>query len=123
MAFILDAAYDALLDRVCSNVENLYICSTEPGTFTAASSTNKLGTKATPSIGAAGDRSGGGRKRTVAAITDGTVNSTGTASHWALTDDSASELCATGALASSQSVTATNTFTTTAFEIGVADAA
>lgn len=122
MAFILDAAYDAMLDRVCDTVENLYINSSEPATYTAASSTVKLGTKATPTINAAANRSPNGRQRTVAAITDGTVDSTGTASHWSLTDNSLSELLATGALSSSQSVTATNTFTLTAFEIGVADA-
>lgn len=122
MAFMLDAAYDAMLNRVCDTVENLYIDSAEPATFTAASSTNKLGTKATPTINAAADRSPNGRQRTVAAISDGSVDATGTATHWALTDDSLSELLATGALSSSQSVTSGNTFTTTAFEVGVADA-
>lgn len=121
MAFALDAALDAYLNRVCDTVENLYITSAEASTFTEASSTNKLGTKATPSIGAAANRSPNGRQRTVSAITDGTVNTTGTATTWALTDDSLSELLATGALASSQAVTSGNTFTTTAFEIGIGD--
>lgn len=122
MAFILDAAYDAALNRACDTVENLYICNAEPATFTAASSTNKLGTKATPSIGAAQNGASNGRRRTVASISDGTVNTTGTASHWALTDDSLSELLVTGALSSTQAVTATNTFTLTAFDIAIADA-
>lgn len=122
MAFIPDTAMDALLNSVCDTVENLYINSAEPATFTAASSTNKLGTKATPTIAAAANRTPTGRQRTVQAITDGTVDSTGTATHWSLTDDSLSELKATGALSASQAVTAANTFTLSAFEIGVADA-
>lgn len=122
MAFMQDAAYDAALNYACDDVENLYLCSQEPATFTEASSTYKLATKATPTINAAADRAGGGRQRTVAAITDGVVDSTGTATHWALADNSESELKATGALSASQSVTATNTFTLTAFELGIADA-
>lgn len=122
MASILDAAFDAALDRACDTVENAYICSQEPASYTEASSTYKLGTKASPSIAAASDRSGGGRKRTVAAITDGTVDSTGTATHKALTDNSLSELLVTTALSSSQAVTASNPWTTTAWDIGFADA-
>ncbi len=122
MAYMPDSSYDAALDDACNNVENLYLCSQEPSTFTEASSTYKLATKASPSIGAAANRTGGGRQRTVAAITDGTVDATGTATHWALTDDSLSILKPTGALSASQSVTNGNTFTTTAFEIGIADA-
>lgn len=122
MAFILDAALDAGLNRACDNVENLYINSAEPATFTAASSTNRLGTKASPSIGAAQDGVSNGRRRVIAAITDGVVNTTGTATHWSLTDDSASELMVTGALSSSQGVTASNTFTTNAINITFADA-
>lgn len=122
MAFILDAAFDSLLNRVCDNVENLYLNSAEATTFTEASSTNLLGTKATPSIAAAANATPNGRQRTVAAITDGSVSATGTATHIALTDDSASELALTNSLTSSQSVTSGNTFTTDAMIIRVADA-
>jgi len=122
MPFLQDAAFDAALDYACDDVENLYLCSQEPANYTEASSTYKLATKASPTISAAADRTGGGRQRTVAAITDGTVDSTGTGTHWAMTDNSENELKSTGALASSQAVTSGNTFTTTAFEIGIADA-
>lgn len=122
MAFLADQVFDAALAYL-DNVENLYICSAAPSNFTEASSTNKLGTKAAPTIGAVGDATPNGRKRTISAITDGTVDSTGTATHWALTDDSASLLVAWGTLSASQAVTSGNTFTLSAFDIRQPDVA
>jgi len=123
MAFISDAALDAAL-AVVAAADVLHICSQEPTTFTEATSTYTLGNKAAPTIGAAGDRvaAGGGRKRTVAEITDGDVTGTGTATHWALTTAAGSVLQATGALSASQAVTDGNPFTLAAFDIGVPDA-
>lgn len=118
---IADAIFDAGL-ALLDNVENLYLCSAEPTTFTEASSTFLLGTKATPSIGAATNGATDGRRRVVAAITDGVVNSNGTATHWALTDDSASTLLAAGPLSSSQALTTGNPFSTSAFDVGIRDA-
>ena len=57
----------------------------------------------------------------IAAITDGTVSGTGTATHWAITK-SGTTLMATGALSASQAVTSGNVFTLGAFDIGIADA-
>lgn len=115
--FLTDNAHDALLNYVRNNCENLYVCSAEPTSFTEASSTYKLGTKATPTIGApaAGDASG--RKVTVSAISDGTVNSAGTAAWVALTDDSASELLWAKALSSSLALATGSPFTLNAFDI------
>lgn len=123
MAWLGNEVLDAALDLIDTTTENLYICSQEPTTFTAASDTYKLGTKASPAISASGDRSGGGREITISAITDGSVTETGTASHWALTDDSGSILLATGSLSATQSVTSGNTFTLTEFTIGIPDPA
>jgi hypothetical protein len=123
MAFLANEVLDAALNLIDTSCENLYICSAEPTTFTQASSTNKLGTKATPTISVSADRAAGGREITISAVTDGVVDSTGDASHWALTDDSATLLLATGSLSSTQTVTATNTFTLTEFKIGIADPA
>lgn len=122
MPFILDSALDAALDAVCNPVENLYICSQEPTTYAEAQSTYALGSKATPTIGAAANGVSNGRRRTVAAFTDGSVSATGTATHWALTDNSESVLLATGALSASQAVTDGNAFEIAAFDIAVADA-
>lgn len=123
MPFINDKIFDQGLTILDTDTENLYVCNLEPATFTAASSTNKLATKATPTVSAPADRSPNGREVTVSSFSDGTVDTTGTASHWALTDDSLSLLLATGALSSSQSVTSGNTFSLTAFAIGIPDAA
>ncbi len=121
MPMAIEAAQDAYLNRICDTVENLYICSQEPANFTEASSTYKLGTKATPSIGAAANDTPNGRKRDVATFSDGTVDSTGTASHVSLTDDSLSELLMAQALAATQAVTASNSFSLTAFKVAIAD--
>lgn len=122
MAFIADYILDLLLAEF-ANANNLYICSQEPVNFTGATSTYKLGTKTAISIGAPADRTPTGRKVTVASFSNGTVDASGTATHWALTKTTGSVLMATGALASSQAVTSGNSFSLAAFDIGVPDAA
>ncbi len=123
MAFIDDSILDAALNELDGAIENLYITSQEAATYAEAQSTYKLGTKASPSTTGPADGDVSGRKLTIDAINDGTVDSTGTATHWALTDNSESKLLATGALDSSLGVTATNTFTLTAFDIEFPDPA
>lgn len=123
MAFINDRVFDNGLTVLDTEANRLDICSQEPTTYTEATSTYTLGNKTSLSVGAPADRSPSGRKVTVAAITDGTVSGTGTASHWAIVDTSNSRLLATGSLSSSQSVTSGNTFTLGAFDIGIPDAA
>lgn len=121
MAFLADYILDLALSELDTATATLYICSQEPTDYTEASSTYALGNKSGLSIGTPGDRSGGGRKVTVAAITDGSVTDTDTATHWAITKDG-DTLMATGELASSQAVTSGNTFTLDAFDIGIPDA-
>jgi len=123
MPFIDDQSLDALLDDVGDNTDAIYICSQEPATYTEATSTYALGSKSSPTIGVAGDRTPNGRKRTVSSISDGTVSGTGTATSWAATDSINSRLKAAESLSSPQGVTSGNTFTLTAFDIGVPDAA
>lgn len=119
-ARIGNEVFDAALSYISANTENLYICSQEPTTFTEASSTYALGSKASPTFtGPADDTSG--RKLTVDAISDGSVSATGTAAWVALTDDSGTLLLVAQALASSQAVTNGNTFTLTAFDINLQD--
>ena len=121
MAYITDVAFDAALAVVIDS-SALFICSQEPTTYAQATSTYALGTKASPTLGAAADRTPNGRKTTVSAITDGTVSGTGTATHWALVKATGSLLRATGALSASQAVTSGNTFTLAAFDVGIPDA-
>ena len=125
MASLSDTVLDAALNSIGSNCENLYITSdtAEPTTFTHASSTYKLGTKATPGFTGPAEGDASGRKITVDAITDGTVDTGGNAKYWALCDNSLSELQAVGLLASEQVVTAANTFTLTAFDLEIPDPA
>lgn len=113
--------FDSGLSVLDTDVENLYINDLEPTTFTAASSTNKLGTKAAPAVGAPQDHSPDGREVVVAAINDGTVDATGTASHWSLTDDSLSLLLAAGPLSATQGVTSGNTFSLDAITLAMRD--
>ena len=94
------------------------ITSTEATTYTQATSTYTLGNKTGGSTGSPATRSPSGRKVTVASVSGGSVTGTGTAAYWALTDN-ASILVATGALASSQSVTSGNTFSLAAFDLGI----
>ncbi len=123
MPFIADYAFDAALSKLDTEANRLDICSTEPATYAAATSTNTLGNKTSLSIGAPADRTPNGRKVTVASFTDGAVTATGTATHWAITDTANSRLLSTGSLAASQAVTNGNTFSLAAFDIGIPDAA
>jgi hypothetical protein len=115
--------FDSGLNVIDTNTEKLYILSADPGLTWANIASYALGNKATPAIAAPSDRSGGGREVVVSAIADGTVTDTGTATHYALTDDSAEKILAAGDLASSQAVTSGNTFTLTQFAIGIPDPA
>jgi hypothetical protein len=121
MATLGNNVFDKGLSYLATNGTRLDICSSEPATYAAVAGVS-LGNKTSLSIGAPGDRTGGGRKVTVAQITDGSVTATGTATHYAITNGS-SELLATGSLASSQAVTSGNTFTLAAFDIGIPDPA
>ena len=95
--------------------------SQESTTYASANSTHALGSSTSLSIGSPADRSGGGREVTVAAVTDGSISATGTASHYAILDTSNTRLLATGSLSASQSVTSGNTFTLASFKIGIPD--
>lgn len=121
MASLHDDVFDNGLSAIDDNTENLYILSADPGLTWANIASYGLGSKATPAIAAPSDKAGGGREVVVSAISDGSVTGTGTASHFALTDDSATKILASGALASSQAVTSGNTFTLTEFAIGIPD--
>lgn len=121
MAFINDEVFDQGLDYADTNGTRLDICSQEPVSYAEATSTYTLGND-TVNTGATQNGATDGRRVVVPAITAGSVTGTGTASHWALTDGSAT-LIATGALSSSQSVTSGNTFTLDAISITIRDAA
>lgn len=118
MAALDPRVLDNGLTVLDTEADVLHICSSEPANYAAVAGAS-LGTKSAVSIGAPGARAPSGRKVTVAAITDGAVSATGTATHYAIVDSVNSRLLATGALAASQAVTNGNTFTLAAFDIGI----
>lgn len=120
MAFIADAVFDSGLSYAQTNGTRLDICSSEPATYAAATSTNTLGND-TVATGAPENGAVDGRRVQVGAITSGSVTGTGTATHWALTNGT-DELIATGSLSASQAVTSGNTFTLDAISITLRDA-
>lgn len=121
-----DYLHDNVLDNgvqyLVDHGANLYLCSTQPTTYTEATSTYKLGTKTGVTMTGPANGTTNGRSATVSAITDGTVDSNGTAECFGLTDGT-SLLLAAGNLASSQVVYSGNTFTLTAIELRIPDAA
>lgn len=122
-AYLNDRVYDNGLSVLDTETSHLYITSAQAATYTEAITTYALGVKATPTVSAPADRSGGGREVTVSAITDGTVSGTDTAGFYALVDSSNTRLLAAGPLSATQAVTSGNTFTLTSFKIGIPDPA
>jgi len=123
MATLNDRVFDNGLTVLDTEANAIHITSQEATDYTDATSTSTLGNSTSLSIGAPADRSGGGREVTVAAITDGSVTGTGTASHYAIVDTVNSRLLATGSLSASQAVTSGNSFTLASFTIGIPDPA
>lgn len=121
MPLFADYLLDLALAHLDTNANRFDICSTEPTTYAQATSTYTLGS-ATPSIGAPTDRTPNGRKVVLAAISAGTVTNSGTAGFYALTETGASRLLVCGTI-TPQVVTAGNTFTTLALDIGIPDVA
>jgi hypothetical protein len=121
MAFLIDNVFDSGLSYITTNGNRIDICSQEPTTYAAATSTYTLGNKTSLTVGSPTNGNVDGRKVVVPAVTGGSVTGTGTATHWALTNNS-SVLIATGSLTSSQSVTNGNTFTLDAIDITIRDA-
>jgi len=123
MASLNDRVFDNGLTVLDTEANAIHVTSQEATTYTEATSTYTLGNSTSLSIGAPQDRSGGGREVVVAAISDGSVTGTGTATHYAIVDTVNSRLLATGSLTASQSVTSGNTFTLSSVAIGIPDPA
>ena len=123
MATLNNRVFDNGLTVLDTEANAIHITSAEATTYAAATSTLTLGNSTSLSIGAPQDRTGVGREVVVAAITDGSVTGTGTATHYAIVDTANSRLLATGSLTASQAVTSGNTFTLTSVSIGIPDPA
>ena len=123
MATLNDRVFDNGLTVLDTEANAIHITSQEATDYTDATSTSTLGNSTSLSIGAPQDRTGGGREVVVAAISDGSISVSGTATHYAILDTVNSRLLATGNLTESQVVTAGNTFTLGSFTIGIPDPA
>lgn len=121
MATLNDRVFDNGLTVLDTEANKITITSQEATTYTEGNATYALGNSTSISISAPADRTGGGRKVTVSAITNGSVTANGTATHYAILDTVNSRLLATGSLTASQVVTSGNTFTLSAFDIGIPD--
>lgn len=120
MATLDNRVFDNGLTVLDTEANAIHITSAEATSFANVSSVT-LGNSTSLSIGAPQDRTGGGREVVVAAITDGTVTGTGTATHYAIVDTVNSRLLATGSLTASQAVTSGNSFTLSSVTIGIPD--
>lgn len=123
MATLSDRVFDNGLTVLDTEANRIDITDSEATDYTDATSTSSLGNSTSLSISAPQDRSGGGREVVVAAITDGSVTGTGTATHYAIVDTTNSRLLATGSLSASQAVTSGNSFTLSSVTIGIPDPA
>ena len=102
----------------------MYICSTEPNTYTEAITTYALGhDNGNLVISAPADRGGGGREVTITALdNNGLVTADGTVLWYAIVDDGGTDLLAVGPV-TSQAVTNGNTFSLNELKIGIPDPA
>ncbi len=121
MATIADRVLDNGLTVLDTEATRVDITSQEATSYAEATSTYTLGNTTSVSISAPADRTGGGRKVTLAAISGANVTANGSATHFAISDVSNSRLLVTGALASTQSVVSGNTFAVAALDIGIPD--
>jgi hypothetical protein len=122
MPALADSVYDNGLEPGLKDlVEKLHLCFADPGLNWTNLTTFTLGTKDNPTITGPQDRTGGGREIVVSQIVDGIVNTTGTATHYALTDDSNSTVLASGELQQASNLLLGNFFSTTRFLIGIPD--
>lgn len=118
MPYLDNTIYDSGLTELTTNGNRLDICSQEPTSYVEATSTYTLGTS-TITINSPTDRTAGGREVEVNAVINQPVTSTGTATHYAIIDDSSNTLLATNTLTESQAVTSGNNFSVSPFKIGI----
>jgi hypothetical protein len=121
MATLSDRVYDNGLSVLDTEANKILLTSQEATDYTGANVTFALGNSTSLSVAAPSDRTGGGREVVVAAVSDGSVTATGTATHYAIVDTVNSRLLATGSLTTSQSVSSGNTFSLGSFTIGIPD--
>jgi hypothetical protein len=120
MPFVNNLVYDQALLYIDTYANRLDICSSDPSTYTQATSTYSDGYKLSPIITTPTARSPSGRKITVTAISDGIISTPGLsdyAAFYALSDTVNSRLLISGALSASFGVVQGQGFTLDTFDI------
>jgi hypothetical protein len=121
MPYLNDDIFDDGENELTNKTENLYVLSGDPGLTWSNIAALGLGVKSSPVVSSPADRVGGGREVTISAITDGVGTAVGNAAYWALTDDSATKILASGDLAAPVSMKVGSIFTLTEFTIAIPD--
>lgn len=119
MTYLNDEIFDQGLDYGDAQIVRVHLVSTDPGSTYATVTANQIGYSVV-NPGAPVDATSG-RKIVIPAVSNGTVDGTGTATHWALTDNAAI-VYASGALSSSQALDAGNEFSLDAITLNILDA-
>lgn len=112
---VLDAALQVLTD----DGQTLHMCTQEPDTYSNATGAYSLGSEGSIQIGSPGVRTGGGRKVLVLGLNNISISTTGTATHWAIVDDTNSKLLCSRELSMSYAVTSGTTRTLGSFDIEI----
>lgn len=121
MAALNDRVLDNGLAVLQGEANRVDICSSEPSTYSDATSVLTLGNKTSITISAPSDASPNGRKVTMSAISGASVTATGTATHYAISDTGNSRLLATGAFSTSQPVISGDKFSLASSDIRIPD--
>ncbi|SDE89749.1 hypothetical protein [Limimaricola pyoseonensis] len=120
MAYLHDDVLDKGLEELRLNAQTIHACSSEPASFAAVAGASLGSTSVT--AGAIADRAAGGREVTCTPQAGATYATGGTATHYAIVDDTNSRLLATNALAASKAVNAGDAVTIDPLAIGFPDA-
>lgn len=121
MVMLADRVLDEGLEILVADGEELWLSSLSSDSLTYATVlAAKLAEKVPPSISLANGASSG-RRALIAAITDGVVETNGTARRWHIVNVTGSEVLSCQTLTAEQVVTATNTFTAPAQSITIPD--
>lgn len=120
---------DQSLNYLKNNADKLLLCDGEPAGYSDATTLSSNGghkladTAVSSSDFTISDGDTDGRKVTVDAKSSVTVDESGTADHYALVDDTNSDMLLVTTINNSQSVTSGNDFDTTAFDDEIGDPA
>ena len=115
-----DAMMDAALAWIVTNTNALCVCSTQPTTYTHATSTYLLGQESSVTVGSPQDWSTSGREVAVPAKSSVAITAGSSAQHIALVNTSTSTLAYVTTI-STQAVSASDKMNIATWDIRIAD--